>query len=295
VRAYAGVPLVSDEGHALGSFCAIDFAPRRWTPEDVEVLTALSSAAMNEIAVREALRQSADNLRVALEAVRAREEVLALVAHDLRNPLSILTMSTLLLADMPELAEHAGVFARMGRAAQSMNTQIGELLDFSSSGSKPTLLPRVHTDPAALVADVASMLGPLAQRHGIELVVRSEPDLAEVSVDYERILRVFSNLVGNALKVSTRGGNVELSADAAGSDAIAFSVTDHGPGISEADVAHVFDPFWQKDPKDPRGVGLGLAIVKSYVEAHGGAVTVHSVPGTGSSFRFTLPVAAGDA
>lgn len=295
VRAYAGVPLISEEGHALGSFCAIDFAPRRWTPQDIEVLSELALSAMNEIALREALRQSADNLRLALDSVRARESVLGLVAHDLRNPLSILSMSTVVLSARPELAAHAEVFARMGRATHSMNALIGELLDFSSSSSRPILLERVRTDPAALVRDVAAMLAPLADRYGVELLVRAQDGLAEVSIDYERILRVFSNLIGNALKVSPRGGSIELAAEADGSDEVVFSVADHGPGMSPSDIERVFDPFWQKDPGDSRGVGLGLSIVKSYVEAHGGVVTVNSVEGSGCRFRFTLPTAPVEA
>ena len=105
-------------------------------------------------------------------------------------------------------------------------------------------------------------------------------------VDYERILRVFSNLIGNALKASARGGSVELAAEAGGSEDVVFSVTDHGPGILPVDREHIFDPFWQKDRTDSRGVGLGLSIVKAHVEAHGGTVTVESDDGR----RQSLPV-----
>ena len=291
VRAYAGVPMVTPEGQALGSFCAIDFAPRQWSAQDIEVLSELASSAMSEIALREALRQSTENLRTALESVRAREVVLATVAHDLRNPLNILNLSALQLADLPELADHGNIFGRMSRAARSMNALIEDLLDFSSTGSKPLLQQRVRTDPAALVRDVGVMLAPLAQRQGIEIVVRASPGLPEVLVDYERILRVFSNLVGNALKVSAQGQSVELAAEAGAPDEVVFSVTDHGPGISMRDREHLFEPFWQKDRTDSRGVGLGLSIVKAHVQAHGGAVMLESVEGAGSSFRFTLPAA----
>ena len=293
VRAYAGVPLITSGGHALGSFCAIDFAPRSWSPQDVEILVELAQSTMNEIELREALRQSDDNLRLALDSVRARERVLGLVAHDLRTPLSSLALATFLLAETPELAAHAETFERLNRAVRSMDAMIDELLDFSASSAQPILRERVRADPLVLLADVAAMLAPLAERHGVALQVRAPADLLEVSIDYERVLRVFSNLIANALKVSARGASIQLAAEAIGAESVAFSVTDHGPGLSASDLERAFDPFWQKDRTDSRGVGLGLSIVKAFVEAHGGVVSAIGREGAGCCFRFTLPAATG--
>ncbi len=291
VRAYAGIPLVDAEGFVLGSFCAIDFEPRRWTPEDVEVLEELARSTMNEIALRRALDESAESLRVALDSVRAREEVLALVAHDLRNPLNIISMSTGVLSTAPDLARHAAACERISRATRSMNALVEDLLDFSTSAAKSVLRQRVRLDPRDLLRDAAAMLTPLAQRSGVKLCVRADAALPAVLVDYERMLRVFSNLVGNAFKASRSGQTVALEASAGGSGQVRFAVVDEGCGISVSHLARIFEPFWQQNRKDTRGVGLGLAIVKSHVEAHGGTVSVESVEGVGSRFEFTLPAA----
>ena len=294
VRAYAGVPLLSPDGHSLGSFCAIDFHPREWTAQDLEVLTALSLSAMNEIALREKATESEDNLRIAREALRAREEVLAAVAHDLRTPLSVLAGSTAALAAAPDLSAHAPTLGRMRRAAESMGALIADMLDFAAPGTK--VLDRAQaTSPRALVDDAVSMLSPLALRHGIELAAEAPEGLPDVRVDYERILRVFSNLIGNAVKASASGSRIVVGAASAGTDAVAFTVADSGRGMSSADIEHIFERFWQKDRQDHRGIGLGLSIVQSVVEAHGGVVAVESVEGVGSRFTFTLPVAGDEA
>jgi signal transduction histidine kinase len=246
---------------------------------------------MNEIALREAMRESEESLRVAHEAVRAREEVLATIAHDLRTPLSVLGASTSVLAASPELAPYATTLARMRRAAESMGALIADMLEFASPEAKPLRRP-LRTAPGALVDEAVSMLSPLGLRHGIEMVADTEEGLPEVRVDYERILRVFSNLIGNALKASEKGTRIVVSAAAAGADGVAFTVADSGRGMSPADIEHIFERFWQKDRKDPRGFGIGLSIVQSVVQAHGGRVTVESEEGVGSRFGFTLPAAS---
>ncbi len=294
IRAYAGVPLITSDGHALGSFCAIDYAPREWTAQDLEILSELSSSAMNEIALRAAIQASEENLQFARDAVRAREEVLAAVAHDLRTPLSVLAGATAVLAAIPELTPHASILSRMRRAADSMEVLIADMLEFVAPGAKPLRRP-LPVAPHALVEAAVSMLYPLTKRHGIELRGQSEDGLPDVRVDYESILRVFSNLIGNALKVSQKGTRIVVGAAAAGADAVAFTVADSGCGMSAADIEHIFERFWQKDRQDHRGVGLGLSIVQSLVQAHGGRITVESVEGVGSRFTFTLPAAgAGD-
>lgn len=293
VRAYAGVPLITGDGHALGSFCAIDFVPRAWTAEDLEVLTELSQSAMNEIALREAMRVSEENLRLARDAVRAREEVLAVVAHDLRSPLSVLAASTTVLESSPVLLPHAPILSRMRRAADSMRALIAEMLEFSAPADRPLHLP-MRTAPRTLVDDAVSMLSPLAARHEIELAAEAPPGLPDVRVDYEKILRVFANLIGNALKASAKGSRIVVGAALGERDLVAFTVADSGRGMSEADIDHVFERFWQKDKDDRRGIGLGLSIVQSVVRAHGGSVTVRSEEGVGTRFCFTLPVAGPD-
>jgi signal transduction histidine kinase len=245
---------------------------------------------MNEIALREAMRESEENLRLARDAVRAREEVLAVVAHDLRTPLSVLAASTAVLESSAVLLPHAPILTRMRRAADSMSALIADMLEFAAPDDKPLRLP-LRTSPRTLVEDAVSMLSPLAVRHGIELAAETAEGLPEVRVDYEKILRVFSNLIGNALKASEKGTRIVVTAAPAGPDRVSFTVADSGRGMSSADVGHIFERFWQKDRGDRRGIGIGLAIVQSVVEAHGGRVTVESVEGVGSRFTFTIPAA----
>ncbi len=134
------------------------------------------------------------------------------------------------------------------------------------------------------------MLEPLARRSEVRLVTSAEEGLPTVKADYERVLRVFSNLVVNALKFSPRASEVIVTAERR-EETIRFSVTDSGAGIASEHLSHLFDRFWQADGRDRRGVGLGLAIAKAIVVAHGGTIGVTSTLGNGSTFYFELPIA----
>jgi signal transduction histidine kinase len=133
----------------------------------------------------------------------------------------------------------------------------------------------------------------LAASSSIELAVDVAQDLPEVWADHDRLLQVFENLVGNALKFTEPGGRVTIGATSREGEVL-FSVRDTGSGIAAADIPHLFDRFWQakREESDPsRGAGLGLAIVKGIVDAHGGRIGVESAPGQGSVFSFTIPSA----
>jgi signal transduction histidine kinase len=285
VRAYAGIPLITDDGHAIGSFCAIDFAPRAWSPIDVEILTELAGSAMREIKLRSAVRAAQD-------AVRSREEVLAVVAHDLRTPLNFIKMGAQLVAEDPGAEENGSILERVQGAVDLMGLLIEDLLEVAKIEAGGMLIHPKPLRPQTLVEDAVQMTEPLALRHQVRLVAECEPDLPLVLADYERVLRVFSNLIVNAVKFS--GANKEVRVTAERRDGIVcFSITDKGPGIPPKDLERIFDRFWQADSADRRGAGLGLAIVKAIVTAHGGTIQVRSTVGVGSDFFFDLPVAAG--
>jgi signal transduction histidine kinase len=282
VRAYAGIPLITDDGRAIGSFCAIDFAPRAWSALDIEILTELAASAMREIKLRSAVRAAQD-------AVRSREEVLAVVAHDLRTPLNFIKMGAQLVAEAPAAEENATLLGRVQGAVDLMGLLIDDLLEVAKIEAGGI---SVHPKPMSaqtLVDDAIQMSGPVALRHQMQLIAEVEPGLPPVLADYERILRVFSNLIVNAVKFS--GANAEVRVIAARADGtVRFSVIDSGPGISADDLERIFDRFWQADSADRRGAGLGLAIVKAIVTAHGGTIGVTSTVGAGSNFYFDLPV-----
>lgn len=284
VRAYAGIPLITDDGHAIGSFCAIDFAPRAWSALDIEILTELAASAMREIKLRTAVRAAQD-------AVRSREEVLAVVAHDLRTPLNFIKMSAQLVAEAPEAKENAHLLDRVQGAVDLMSLLIEDLLEVAKIEAGRMSIHPQPLSAQTLIDDAIQMSGPLALRHQIRLIAECEPGLPLVLADYERILRVFSNLIVNAVKFSGDNGEVRVTA-ARGDGTVRFSVIDSGPGIPPENLEPIFDRFWQADSADRRGAGLGLAIAKAIVIAHGGTIGVTSTPGTGSNFYFELPIAS---
>jgi signal transduction histidine kinase len=291
VRAYAGIPLITDDGQAIGSFCAIDFAPRAWSALDVEILTELAASAMREIKLRSAVREAERHARAAQDAVRAREEVLAVVAHDLRTPLNFIKMGAQLVAEAPGAKENAQLLERVEGAVDLMSLLIEDLLEVAKiEAGRMSIHPKPLT-AQTLVDDAIKMSEPLALRHQIRLIAEVEPGLPQVLADYERILRVFSNLIVNAVKFSGASGEVRVTATR-GQGTVRFSVIDSGPGIPPESLERIFDRFWQADSADRRGAGLGLAIVKAIVTAHGGTIGVSSTVGHGSHFYFDLPAAS---
>ncbi len=288
VRAYAGIPLITDEGQAIGSFCAIDFAPRDWSQLEVEILSELAASAMREIKLRSALRDAETHARAAQDAVRAREEVLAVVAHDLRTPLNFIKMGAQLVAEAPDAKENAQLLERVEGAADLMNLLIEDLLEVAKIEAGRMSIHPKPLSAQTLVDDAIKMSEPLALRHQIRLITECETGLPSVLADYERILRVFSNLIVNAVKFSGASGDVRVTA-ARGDGTVRFSIIDSGPGIQPENLERIFDRYWQADSADRRGAGLGLAIVKAIVSAHGGTIGVSSTVGQGSNFYFDLP------
>ena len=237
-------------------------------------------------------REHAEALAASAEKVaRTREEVLGIVAHDLRNPLSVM-QSTLAMLQEPGLSDgnRAKLLAVGERSARQMGRLIGDLLDITRLETGHLSLEAEPIAANALLGEVAETLRPLAAERGISLSVLPAGDSLRARADRGRVAQVLGNLVGNALKFTPRDGRVDLKARRAGSEVI-LEVDDTGPGIPREDQSHLFTRFWQARKSDGRGVGLGLTIAKGIVEAHGGRIWVESEPGRGSRFCFTLPVA----
>jgi signal transduction histidine kinase len=252
-------------------------------------------ALAREIARRAAL--CADNARLydeARAAARAREEVLAVVSHDLRNPLNaVLLASTILEEYTPEgrLGDAERLQVRTIRnSAGQMASLIHDLVEVVAleSGARTLHLERVDT--GATLRSAAEMYRGLAAETGVALEVEAAP-VPDVNADGARVLQVLSNLLGNALKFTPAGGTVTVGAEPA-DDGVRFRVSDSGPGIAPADVPRLFERFWQAERGDRKGLGLGLTIAKGIVDAHGGRIWVESCLGAGSTFFFTLPVHA---
>jgi signal transduction histidine kinase len=226
------------------------------------------------------------------QATRARDDVLAVVAHDLRNPLHTVTMAvSLMLENTPiERTQERRQVEIVRRAADRMNRMIQDLLDVKRMESGRLTVEMKPEAVDAIVTDTVEMLRPLASGSAIVLEALVPENLPRVIADAARIQQVLSNLVGNAVKFTPRQGRITVCAERLEGE-VRFGVIDTGPGIPAEQLPHIFGRFWQAKPSDRRGIGLGLAIAKGIVEAHSGRIWVESHVGLGSTFYFTLPIA----
>ena len=238
----------------------------------------------NEIA-RTAMTQRYEEARLAVEA---REQVLKIVSHDLRNPLHTIAMSTeLLLEGGGSDEQRKRQIAIVRRAGERMNRLVKDLLDVAKlEAGRLSIQPR-PTAVAPILSEALDMLRPLASEKSLSLETEVADGLPCVEADAGRIVQLLSNLVGNAVKFTPAGGRVVMRARAAG-PIVQLSVADTGPGIPPEQLPHIFGRFWQADPSDRRGIGLGLTISKAIAEAHGGRIWAESRLGEGTTFHFTL-------
>ncbi|MDB4913962.1 MAG: hypothetical protein JWM95_1606, partial [Gemmatimonadetes bacterium] len=219
-------------------------------------------------------------------ASAAREEVLRIVAHDLRNPLGTILMASDLLGE-PTMTDavRSKQAAIVKRTGARMNRLIHDLLNVARMDTGRLEIEAKPVAPAQLVANAMELMQPLAAEKSISLVDVVAADLPDVEADAERLGQVFSNLIGNAIKFTPAGGRITLGADAS-DGRVWFSVTDTGAGIPPEQLEKIFGPFWQARRADSRGIGLGLTIAKGIVEAHGGTIGVDSEVGVGTKFWF---------
>jgi len=281
-RSLICVPLVTS-GKPLGALTLVTSGSgRRYDIADLSLAADLARRAAIVV-------EHARLFHEAQQATRARDDVLAVVAHDLRNPLNTVTMAVSLMLETtpPERVEERRQVEILRRAADRMNRMIQDLLDVKrmESGRLTTdLKPEL---PATIINDTIDMLRPLAAGSTIGLEANIEEDLPPVLADAARIQQVLSNLVGNAVKFTPRSGRIAVCAERIDGE-VRFAVIDTGPGIPAEQLPHIFGRFWQAK-SDHRGIGLGLAIAKGIVEAHNGRIWVESHVGLGSTFYFTLP------
>ena len=271
---------------AAGALVLVRGGGAGFGPEDVRLAAELAGRA--SLALEGALLHER-----ALRAVRLRDDMVSVVSHDLRSPLSTVSMAAAMLAEPGALAAPPAArtkFVEMiRRSAEQMSQMVEDLLDVARIESGRLALQGRLLAPATMLAEAAQSLLPQADAAGIALDVEADDGLPEAWGDPDRLQRVLANLVGNALKFTPRGGRITLRAEAEGGAEVRVSVRDTGGGIPPGDLPFVFDRFWQASRSDRRGLGLGLPIVKGIVEAHGGRVWVESAVGRGSAFFFTLP------
>jgi signal transduction histidine kinase/DNA-binding response OmpR family regulator len=249
-------------------------------------------ALAEEVAYRAAV--AVENARLYHEAQRAthaRDEMLGFVAHDLRNPLNVISMTGEMLLEtlVDDSAAQRRPLQNIIRSAATMNRLIEDLLEVQRLDTHGIPIECTPIDLSSVLRQAAELLAPLAQARRVALVSVA-PDLPRVSADASRLHQVISNLVGNAIKFTPADGRIEITAEVGTGEAIVH-VRDNGPGIPAEQLPHIFSRFWQGRNTDRRGIGLGLAIARGIVTAHGGRIWVESSPGAGATFSFAIPLA----
>lgn len=275
------VPLLA-RAKVLGVLAISRGGERAFAPDEIQLAEDL------------ALRGGAalDNARLYAReqaATGSRDELMAILSHDLRNPLNVISMAA------ANLRRHADPDARrkiekIDRAVLGMGRLISDLMDVTRLEAGRLQLEPETIEVPGMVEEAVDLVRPLALEKGLALRTDLAAPLPAVRSEKERVLQVFSNLLGNAIKFTPPAGTITVQASALPGE-VSFAVRDTGPGIQPMQLSHIFDRFWQARAAARAGAGLGLAIAKGIVEAHGGRIWVESKPGSGATFHFTLPVA----
>ncbi|MEX2495344.1 MAG: GAF domain-containing protein [Woeseia sp.] len=275
------VPLRA-RGRTLGAIALVTTADSRQSYDHDDLKLA------RELASRAALL--VDNARLyaqARAAIRARDDMIAVVSHDLRSPLQSISSATTLLEFERQGGSGDKSLQAIKLATSQMDRLLQDLLDLSLIDGGQLTVTRKLVRPATLIDEARTMFEPLARDKSVRLECGIAEDLPQIRVDQSRMQQALANLLGNALKFVPEGGKIVLNADQH-EHGVRISVTDTGPGISEEDVARVFDRFWRADRRRERGVGLGLTVAQGIVQAHGGQIGVESRKGEGSTFFILL-------
>ena len=266
----------------------VDGKALQWSASELLAVESLRRNALEHDLARQVQREHA--------AVRARDELVAVVSHDLRSPLTILLMQCGMMRKLVPADETksnlrlATAIETMQTATSRMNTLLEDLIDISRIESGRYQVVLQPLDVKSTLDQLGLMWQPLAAAKGINLTWRAQPGL-QVQADPERLFQVFSNLLGNALKFTELGGAIEVIALAADHEVL-FRICDNGVGIGAAQLPYIFERYWTSREGNPTGSGLGLYISHGIIEAHGGTLWAESVEGQGSVFSFRIAAAS---
>jgi signal transduction histidine kinase len=286
LRFYAGAPLKTAEGHRLGTICVIDRKPREITAEEAETLSDLASVVVDELELRLAARREASRLE------QTRSDFVVTAAHELRTPLTAVFGAAKTLARSSD--ELSDLQQELVRMIESQSERLNEIVERVltaaqlDQGALPFAREILDGEEVARAA-IAAVGATATPGHELTLTVRAP--LPKVRADGMRLRQVLANLLENAIKYSPEGGRIELEVDAR-PGRVRFHVHDEGIGVAHADQTRIFDKFVRVDPMLTSGIagtGLGLHIARSFVEHMGGALSVSSVEGRGSTFTAELP------
>jgi signal transduction histidine kinase/uncharacterized membrane protein len=283
-RSLMAVPLVS-RGQTLGVILTAAAVGTLFKQEDAALVSELSRHGSLAI-------DNARLYRESQQAVQAREEVLAIVSHDLRNPLNAVMLAASLLQMSDKVApDDREQLEIIDISAKRMQRLIEDLLDVTRlEGGKQLPIDPAPLDVQSLFGETYELFKSQAVTGSITLQCRAPKDVPPVYADRHRVLQVLSNLIGNAMKFTPPGGMITCGAESEDGKVL-IMVADSGPGIPSENLGDIFNPYWQAKRTARLGAGLGLPIAKGIVESHGGKIWAESEPGNGTKFFFTLPVA----
>jgi PAS domain S-box-containing protein len=277
-RSYMAVPFVLD-GKLLGLMAMANCeTPRGFEERDAALARGVGQRAALAI-------ENARLYRRLQEAVRSREDMLAVVAHDLRNPIQAIDLSAKMIAADVNGARVGRLISGIQSVSSRMKRLVDDLLDGAALDAGTVSLELELCRAGDLVDNAVSGFADTVAAQEIRLERDVEPGLPLVLCDGGRVEQVLTNLIGNAVKFTPGGGTIRIAARAAGRR-LELSVSDAGKGIPREKIAHLFERYWKGEEG---GTGLGLYIAKRIVDAHGGELWVESSPEGGSCFRFTLP------
>jgi signal transduction histidine kinase/CheY-like chemotaxis protein len=286
VRSLIMVPLAS-RGRQLGLLSLLSAeSGREYGDRELALAIEVGQRAARAI-------DAAQAYQIARREVQAREDLLSIVSHDLRNPLGMILMTAeALLGAAPRndrrKSRHNLEIIRRGAARIERLT--ADLLDLSSIEAGCLSIRRADTDVGQLLREAYDAMMPLAGKKSLTLRTRFPHETWSVRCDRDRVLQIFGNLVGNAVKFTPEGGTITIDAEHR-PDAVLFTVRDSGPGIPMHLLPYLFDRHWRGTEAKEGSLGLGLFISKALVEGMGGTIWVTSQLGQGSAFAFTLPLA----
>jgi len=271
----ASVRWISDRSRIT---CDADGAPQFLTGACIDVTARHDSRSREHVALGNAER-----------AIRTRDEVLAVVAHNLRNSGHAI-LTSVAAAEFPAVsaADRDQQLSAIRRTARSMDDLICDLLDVTQIEKGQLVLERGQVAIGAVVEEAITGFAPRATAHGLRLVAEIARDLPEVIGDRERLAQVLNHLIGNSLEFTPDGGAITVTAHRS-AGGVEIAVADTGCGIPAVELPVIFQRYWHVNHGSHRGIGLGLAIVKGIIDAHGGTIVVTSTVGEGTTFRFTLP------
>jgi PAS domain S-box-containing protein len=275
-----------------GDMCNVEMRldDTEWRADDAHLAT------LRDVTERRRLLAEATHINEELrQANQIKEDFIANVSHELRTPLATISnvLSNALAGVWGELNDKARDELRTGHTnVKRLAGMVDNLLDISRIRSGRISLDKSQVDMPSLIRSVTKSVKARADEAGVALTMSHDPDLELIYCDPEKIVRVVTNLVGNALKFTEEGGTISI-AIRNGPEDVQISVSDTGGGISKKNQQRIFERFQQGDRADggqEKGTGLGLAIAKELVEFHGGTIKLQSELGKGSTFSFTLPV-----